>query len=35
MLQQFGDKDFVTLAPGEFRLVDSVRLRPEEKLNRE
>jgi hypothetical protein len=35
VLQQFGDKDLVTLAPGEFRLVDSVRLRPEEKLNAE
>ena len=35
VLQQFGDKDFVTLAPGEFRLVESVRLRPEEKLNKE
>ena len=35
VLQPFGDKEFVTLAPGEFRLVDSVRLRPEEKLNAE
>ena len=33
VLQQFGDKDFITLKPGEFRLIDSVKLRPEEKLN--
>ena len=33
VLHQFGDKDFVTLDPGEFRIVDSVKLRPEEKLN--
>lgn len=35
VLQQFGDKDFITLEPGEFRIVDSVRLDPEEKLNAE
>ena len=35
VLQQFGDKDFLTLAPGEFRIVDSVRLDPDEKLNAE
>ena len=33
ILQQFGDKDFLTLAPGEFRIVDSVRLDPDEKRN--
>ena len=33
VLQQFGDKDFITLNPGEFRIIDSVKLRPEEKLN--
>lgn len=33
VLQQFGDKDFVTLKPAEFRIVDSVKLDPEEKLN--
>ncbi len=33
ILHQFGDKDFVTLAPAEFRLVDSVVLDPGEKLN--
>ena len=33
VLQQFGDKDFVTLKPGEFRIVDSVKLDPDEKLN--
>ena len=33
VLQQFGDKDFVTLQPGEFRIIDSVRLDPSEKLN--
>ncbi|MGN0832827.1 MAG: hypothetical protein ACI4RD_04165 [Kiritimatiellia bacterium] len=35
VLQQFGDKDFVVLKPGEFRIVDSVRLDPDEKLNGE
>ena len=35
ILQQFGDKDFVTLAPGEFRIVESVVLQPHEKLNAE
>ena len=35
VLQPFGDKEFVTLAPGEFRILDSVRLRPDEKLNAE
>ncbi|MBR1920783.1 MAG: hypothetical protein IJ829_02125 [Kiritimatiellae bacterium] len=35
VLQQFGDKDFITLKPGEFRIVESVRLSPEEKLNLE
>jgi len=33
VLQQFGDKDFLTLEPGEFRIVDSVRLDKGEKLN--
>jgi len=33
VLQQFGDKDFITLKPAEFRIVDSVRLDPQEKLN--
>ena len=33
VLQQFGDKEFVTLKPGEFRIVDSVKLDPDEKLN--
>lgn len=33
ILQQFGDKDFITLAPGEFRIMDSVVLNPNEKLN--
>ena len=33
VLQQFGDKDFVTLKPGEFRIIDSVKLDQEEKLN--
>lgn len=35
VLQQFGDKDFITLAPAEFRIVDSVVLEPWEKFNRE
>ncbi len=35
VLQQFGDKDFVTLAPGEFRIVASVKLEMHEKLNQE
>ena len=33
VLQQFGDKDFVTLKPGEFRIIDSVKLEADEKLN--
>ena len=33
VLQQFGDKDFVTLGPGEFRIIESVKLDPGEKLN--
>lgn len=33
VLQQFGDKDFITLKPGEFRIVESVRLDAGEKLN--
>lgn len=33
VLQQFGDKDFLTLKPGEFRIVESVQLTPEEKRN--
>ena len=33
VLQQFGDKDFLTLEPGEFRIVESVKLDPDEKLN--
>jgi hypothetical protein len=35
VLHQFGDKDFIELAPGEFRLVDSVVLKPGEKHNQE
>ncbi len=35
VLQQFGDKDFLTLKPGEFRIIDSVKLEPHEKLNKE
>ncbi|MBQ6137181.1 MAG: hypothetical protein IJI73_07400 [Kiritimatiellae bacterium] len=35
VLQQFGDKDFITLKPGEFRIIESVRLDPDEKLNAE
>ena len=35
VLQQFGDKDFITLKPGEFRILESVRLDPDEKLNAE
>lgn len=35
VLQQFGDKDFVTLKPGEFRIVESVKLDADEKLNAE
>ena len=35
VLQQFGDKDFLALAPGEFRIVDSVKLDADEKLNAE
>ncbi len=35
VLQQFGDKDFLTLAPAEFRIIDSVKLEADEKLNRE
>jgi len=31
----FGDKDFIAPAPGEFRLVDSVVLKPGEKHNQE
>ena len=33
VLQQFGDKEFITLKGGEFRIVDSVRLDADEKLN--
>ena len=33
VLQQFGDKEFITLKGGEFRIVDSVRLDASEKLN--
>ena len=33
VLQQFGDKDFITLAPAELRIIDSVVLEPHEKLN--
>ena len=32
VLQQFGDKDFITLKPGEFRIVESVKLDADEKL---
>ncbi len=35
VLQQFGDKDFITLKPAEFRVIDSVRLEAHEKLNEE
>ncbi len=35
VLQQFGDKDFLTLKPGEFRIMDSVKLESNEKLNKE
>ena len=35
VLQQFGDKDFITLKPAELRIIDSVKLDPEEKLNQE
>ena len=35
VLQQFGDKDFITLKPAEFRIIDSVKLDPNEKLNAE
>ena len=35
VLQQFGDKDFLTLEPGEFRIMESVKLDPDEKLNAE
>ncbi len=35
VLQQFGDKDFITLKPGEFRIVESVKLDADEKLNDE
>ena len=35
VLQQFGDKDFITLKPGEFRIVGSVKLDSDEKLNLE
>jgi len=33
VLQQFGDKEFITLNGGEFRIVDSVKLDADEKLN--
>ena len=33
VLQQFGDKDFITLKPGELRIVESVKLDEDEKLN--
>ena len=35
VLQQFGDKEFVALKGGEFRIVDSVKLDADEKLNAE
>jgi len=35
VLHQFGDVDQIELAPGEFRMLDSVLLKPGEKLNRE
>ena len=35
VLQQFGDKDFITLEPGEFRIIESVKLDKDEKLNEE
>lgn len=33
VLQQFGDKDFITLKPADFRIVESLRLDADEKLN--
>ena len=33
VLQQFGDKDFITLKPAEFRIIESVKLDADEKLN--
>ena len=33
VLHNFGEKDFITLKPGEFRIFDSVKLDPDEKLN--
>ena len=33
VLHHFGEKDFLTLEPGEFRIMDSVKLDPDEKLN--
>ena len=33
VLHHFGEKDFITLEPGEFRIMDSVKLDPDEKLN--
>ena len=35
VLHQFGDKDFIELEPGEFRIVESVVLEPFEKQNAE
>ena len=35
VLQQFGDKDFITLKGGELRIIDSVVLDPDEKQNAE
>ncbi len=35
VLQPFGDKEFVTLGPGEFRIIESVKLDKDEKLNAE
>ena len=35
VLHQFGDVDQITLAPAEFRIVDTVVLKPGEKFNRE
>lgn len=35
VLHQFGDKDFVALKGGEFRIIESVRLDADEKLNLE
>ena len=35
VLQQFGDKELVRLKPAEFRIINSVKLKPYEKLNQD